>query len=163
MHLTQRALTSLSAELTRREKILAAAGAKDIEDYTERAGSQPRYPPLPRLVIVIDEFASLARDLPSFVAGLVGIAQRGPAQPSPWLAPLPRTLLLRDLPGLGRPPEPGQVPVPFGLIDLPSRQRQQPASPTPTSATPSAPAAPCSTPATAPSSPSRSRHDDRRP
>ena len=28
-------------------------------------------------MIVIDEFASLARDLPDFVAGLVGIAQRG--------------------------------------------------------------------------------------
>ncbi len=52
---------------------------------------------------------------------------RIPAQPSPWPAPLPRTLLLCDLPGLGRPPEPGQVPVPFGLIDLPGRQRQQPA------------------------------------
>ena len=57
--------------------MLAAAGAKDIEEYAERAGSQPRHPPLPRLVIVIDEFASLARDLPDFVAGLIGIAQRG--------------------------------------------------------------------------------------
>ena len=73
----QRALASLSAELTRREKVLAAAGAKDIEDYTERAVREPRHRPLPRLVIVIDEFASLARDLPDFVAGLVGIAQRG--------------------------------------------------------------------------------------
>ena len=52
---------------------------------------------------------------------------RIPAQPSPWLTPLPRALLLRDLPGLGRPPEPGQAPVPFGLIDLPRVQRQQPA------------------------------------
>ena len=76
-HLTRRALASLTAELTGREKILAAAGAKDIEEYTERAGHQPRHPPLPPLVIVIDEFASLARDLPDFVAGLVGIAQRG--------------------------------------------------------------------------------------
>ena len=76
-HLTQRALASLSAELTRRERILAAAGVKDIEEYTERAGREPRRPPLPRLVIVIDEFASLARDLPDFVTGLVGIAQRG--------------------------------------------------------------------------------------
>ena len=33
-HLVERALASLSAELTRREHILAAAGAKDIEDYT---------------------------------------------------------------------------------------------------------------------------------
>ncbi len=32
-HQVERALASLSAELTRREHILAAAGAKDIEDY----------------------------------------------------------------------------------------------------------------------------------
>ena len=32
-HLVERALDSLSAELTRREHLLAAAGAKDIEDY----------------------------------------------------------------------------------------------------------------------------------
>jgi DNA segregation ATPase FtsK/SpoIIIE, S-DNA-T family len=84
-HLTQRALTSLSAELARRERILAAAGVKDIEDYTillERGSrdgrrAEPLLSPLPRLVIVIDEFASLVRDLPDFVTGLVGIAQRG--------------------------------------------------------------------------------------
>ena len=272
-HLTQRALASLSAELRRRERVLAAAGAKDIEQYAERAGREPRPRPLPRLMIVIDEFASLARDLPDFVTGLVGIAQRGrslglhlilatqrpsgvvsadirantnlrialrmtdaaesadvidapdaaqisrttpgrgyvrlghaslvpfqagriggrrpgataqarpwvaavawadlgrpqarrpagperedealsdealsdqagdltvlvgqirraaealriPAQRSPWLTPLPRTLLLRDLPGLGRPPDRGEPPIPFGLIDLPDVQRQRPA------------------------------------
>jgi DNA segregation ATPase FtsK/SpoIIIE, S-DNA-T family len=76
-HLTGRALASLPAGLTRREKVLAAAGAKDIEEYAERGSLQPRYRPLPRLVIVIDEFASLVRDLPGFVAGLAGIAQRG--------------------------------------------------------------------------------------
>ncbi len=47
-HLTQRALASLSAELTRRERVLAAAGARDIEEYTERAGCEPRCPLLPR-------------------------------------------------------------------------------------------------------------------
>ena len=78
-HLVERALVSLSAELTRREHILAAAGAKDIEDYTSsqaRAGAS-RLEPLPRLLIVIDEFASMVRDLPDFVTGLVNIAQRG--------------------------------------------------------------------------------------
>ncbi|NED80284.1 cell division protein, partial [Streptomyces sp. SID11233] len=34
-------------------------------------------PPLPRLLLVIDEFASLARELPDFVSGLVDLAQRG--------------------------------------------------------------------------------------
>lgn len=69
--LTERALRSLSAELTRREATLAAVGAKDIGDYP--AGAEP----LPRLVLVVDEFATLAEELPDFVRGLVGIAQRG--------------------------------------------------------------------------------------
>src|SRR5439155_1096901 len=34
-------------------------------------------PALPRLVIVIDEFASLVGDLPVFVTGLVDVARRG--------------------------------------------------------------------------------------
>lgn len=74
--LVERALTSLKAELQRREHQLAAARAKDIEDYVELARRAP-WPALPRLLIVIDEFASLARELPDFVTGLVNIAQRG--------------------------------------------------------------------------------------
>jgi DNA segregation ATPase FtsK/SpoIIIE, S-DNA-T family len=73
-HLTERALASLAAELKRREELLAKGGAKDIDDYVdmgEPAGS------LPRLLIVIDEFAGLVAELPEFVHGLVGIAQRG--------------------------------------------------------------------------------------
>jgi S-DNA-T family DNA segregation ATPase FtsK/SpoIIIE len=70
-HLVRRALESLGAELRRREHILAAAGAKDIEDFTRTGGR------LPRLLIVIDEFASMARELPDFVTGLVNVAQRG--------------------------------------------------------------------------------------
>jgi DNA segregation ATPase FtsK/SpoIIIE, S-DNA-T family len=92
-HLVERALASLSAELTRREHILADAGAKDIEDYADlllrQAGSRGpvlvradrdhdgALAPMPRLMIVIDEFAAMARELPDFVAGLVNIAQRG--------------------------------------------------------------------------------------
>jgi S-DNA-T family DNA segregation ATPase FtsK/SpoIIIE len=129
--LADRALTSLSIELTRREHLLAQAGAKDVEDYHRRldagpletvsSGMPPRnayphcipplagYPPgtvspgypsrdtyphcvaplsayrrdtapqetLQRLVIVIDEFATLARELPGFVSGLVRMAERG--------------------------------------------------------------------------------------
>ncbi|TDD12491.1 cell division protein FtsK [Nonomuraea deserti] len=68
-HLTQRALDSLAAEIRRRERLLLAAGAKDIDDYTG--------PALPRLVLVIDEFAALVAELPDFVTGLVDIARRG--------------------------------------------------------------------------------------
>ncbi|TMR96086.1 FtsK/SpoIIIE domain-containing protein [Nonomuraea basaltis] len=68
-HLTQRALDSLAAEIRRRERLLLRAGAKDIDDYTG--------PALPRLVLIIDEFAALVAELPDFVAGLVDIARRG--------------------------------------------------------------------------------------
>nr|WP_275585725.1 FtsK/SpoIIIE domain-containing protein [Geodermatophilus sabuli] len=67
---TARALRSLTAELIRRETLLAVHGAPDL-------GSLPDGVALSRLVIVVDEFAGLAEELPSFVAGLVGIAQRG--------------------------------------------------------------------------------------
>lgn len=71
-HLVSRALESLSAELKRRELLLAEAGAKDIGDYWARTGAR-----LPRLVIVVDEFASLVEEVPDFVPGVVGIGMRG--------------------------------------------------------------------------------------
>ncbi|RKN29683.1 FtsK/SpoIIIE domain-containing protein [Micromonospora musae] len=76
-HLVSRALTSLTAELKRREHILAEAGAKDIDDYVDLLRREPTRTAMPRLLIVIDEFASMIRDLPDFVTGLVNIAQRG--------------------------------------------------------------------------------------
>ena len=74
-HLTTRALDSLGAELRRREHQLADADAKDIEDYI--AGRKPDDEPMPRLLIVIDEFAALVAELPDFVTGLVDVARRG--------------------------------------------------------------------------------------
>jgi S-DNA-T family DNA segregation ATPase FtsK/SpoIIIE len=76
-HLVGRALTSLGAELRRREHLLAVPGAKDIEDYGALQRSDPALPTIPRLALVIDEFASLKAELPDFVTGLVTIAQRG--------------------------------------------------------------------------------------
>lgn len=74
-HLTERALTSLAAELKRRERVLAAVGAKDIEDYRRRRSKDD--PRLARLVIIIDEFRLLADELPDFLIGLVHIAAVG--------------------------------------------------------------------------------------
>jgi len=76
-HLVERALESLGAELRRREQLLAAAGAKDLPDYLDLRAKRATLVAIPRLAIVIDEFASLARELPDFVRGLVNIAQRG--------------------------------------------------------------------------------------
>ncbi|MDX6328547.1 MAG: segregation ATPase FtsK/SpoIIIE, family, partial [Streptomycetaceae bacterium] len=76
-HLTERALASLAAELHRRETILFNAATKDIEDYKDARKLRPELEPMPRLVLVIDEFASLVAELPDFIAGLVDIARRG--------------------------------------------------------------------------------------
>ncbi|MCW1249348.1 FtsK/SpoIIIE domain-containing protein [Acaricomes phytoseiuli] len=76
-HLVERAMDSLSAELRRREHLLADAGAKDIEDYTILADRDSSIPAMPRLMIVIDEFAAMKAELPDFVTGIVNIAQRG--------------------------------------------------------------------------------------
>ena len=72
-HLVRRALTSLRAELRKREELLAEYGAKDLAAM-EREGN-PAAPPA--LVIVIDEFAALAAEIPEFLDGVIDIAQRG--------------------------------------------------------------------------------------
>ena len=73
-HLGERALVSLEAELAHRERVLRDAGAPDLPSYW-RDGA-PRGP-LPRMVVAVDEFATLATELPDFLDALVGIAQRG--------------------------------------------------------------------------------------
>lgn len=71
--LGERALRALEAELHHRERVLRRAGADNLKDYLARGGPEP----LPRLIVVIDEFATMAAELPDFISSLVGIAQRG--------------------------------------------------------------------------------------
>src|SRR6185312_2416589 len=74
--LGERALLSLEAELRYRERVLREHRATDLIEY-DRLVAQGDAAPLPRLLVVIDEFATLASELPDFVPSLVGIAQRG--------------------------------------------------------------------------------------
>lgn len=76
-YLVERALASFGAELRRREQLLADVEAKDYDEYRARRAREPHRPALPRLVVMVDEFAALAKEVPSFVAGLVDVAQRG--------------------------------------------------------------------------------------
>jgi S-DNA-T family DNA segregation ATPase FtsK/SpoIIIE len=76
-HLTVRALASLGAELKRREELLLHAGAKDIEDYWDARQLKDDLEPIPRLMLIIDEFAAMVAELPDFVHGLIDIARRG--------------------------------------------------------------------------------------
>ena len=77
--LGERALLSLEAELRYRERVLREHRATDLIEYDRLVaqGDTDRARPLPRLLVVIDEFATLASELPDFVPSLVGIAQRG--------------------------------------------------------------------------------------
>ncbi|NYF98785.1 FtsK/SpoIIIE domain-containing protein [Janibacter cremeus] len=72
-HLVRRALTSLRAELHHREHLFNRKKAKDLLELEKR--QDPECPPA--LVLVIDEFAALAGEVPEFVDGVVDIAQRG--------------------------------------------------------------------------------------
>ncbi len=66
----RRALTSLRAEVRRREHVVAAAGVTDMVEVPSSDAS-------PALVVVVDEFATLATELPDLLDGLLDIAQRG--------------------------------------------------------------------------------------
>jgi S-DNA-T family DNA segregation ATPase FtsK/SpoIIIE len=77
--LAARALISLNSELRRRERILREADTASIVEY-ERLTSAPGAPgarPLPNLIVVVDEFATLAQELPDFMDALIDVAQRG--------------------------------------------------------------------------------------
>ncbi|MCE3245987.1 MAG: cell division protein FtsK, partial [Arthrobacter sp.] len=72
-HLVRRALTSLRAELHYRERLLNRKKAKDL--LALQRAADPEAPPY--LVIVVDEFAALATEVPEFVDGVVDVAARG--------------------------------------------------------------------------------------
>jgi S-DNA-T family DNA segregation ATPase FtsK/SpoIIIE len=70
--LALRALASLRAELRRRMGVLEGR-AKDLAEMLEVAPDESP----PSLVIVVDEFATLVKEIPDFMAGMVDVAQRG--------------------------------------------------------------------------------------
>lgn len=70
--LVERALVSLRAELAFRERLFDEKGVKDLAALDARGEDAP-----PSLVIVVDEFAALIRDVPEFVDGVIDVAARG--------------------------------------------------------------------------------------
>ncbi len=78
--LTERALIALKSELRRREHVLSSTNAKNITEYLSlraQSSSDMAMPTLPHLFIIIDEFAELAKEHPSFMEGLVSVVQKG--------------------------------------------------------------------------------------
>ncbi|GAA4114169.1 FtsK/SpoIIIE domain-containing protein [Enteractinococcus coprophilus] len=73
--LADRALRALEAEMERRQRLFAQAG-EDIDNLPAYLATNPPEP-LPRLLLVIDEFAMLAKDFPDVLASLVSVAAVG--------------------------------------------------------------------------------------
>jgi DNA segregation ATPase FtsK/SpoIIIE, S-DNA-T family len=67
--LARRAIESLRAEVLRRERMLAAAGARAIDDLPPDS--------LARLVVVVDEFAALVTERPELHALFADLSARG--------------------------------------------------------------------------------------
>ncbi|MFL4474285.1 FtsK/SpoIIIE domain-containing protein [Paeniglutamicibacter sp. MACA_103] len=73
--LADRALRSLEAEMARRQRVFAAAG-EDIDNLDAYLATNPEEP-MPRLLLVVDEFAMLAKDFPEVLSSLVSVAAVG--------------------------------------------------------------------------------------
>jgi DNA segregation ATPase FtsK/SpoIIIE, S-DNA-T family len=71
--MAERVLRSLRVELAARERLLRDHGAPDLPALRAMVGA----PVVPRLVVVVDEFAALALEHPDVLRSLIGVAQRG--------------------------------------------------------------------------------------
>lgn len=75
--LSQRALLALQSEIQRRQERFQTIGVNYIDDYQSRCAQDRNLPPMPRLVIIVDEFAELAQNQPEFIRQLVRTARVG--------------------------------------------------------------------------------------
>ncbi|WP_081214656.1 type VII secretion protein EssC, partial [Streptococcus gallolyticus] len=72
-----RALTSINAEIHRRERLFAANGVNHINQYQKKYKLGEVTEPLPHLFLISDEFAELKQEQPDFMSALVSTARTG--------------------------------------------------------------------------------------
>ncbi|GAA1982832.1 type VII secretion protein EccC [Nocardiopsis rhodophaea] len=76
--LIERAYTSLSGEVQRRQEVLRDAGnVAGIGDYAHKRKHDPGLPPLPHLLVIIDEFGELLTARPDFIELFLSIGRIG--------------------------------------------------------------------------------------
>ncbi|XAS63289.1 FtsK/SpoIIIE domain-containing protein [Micrococcaceae bacterium Sec5.8] len=73
--LADRALRALEAEMERRQRVFAGAG-EGVDNLNAYLATNPAEP-MPRLLLVIDEFAMLAKDFPDVLKALVSVGAVG--------------------------------------------------------------------------------------
>ena len=74
---TARAIEAISAQLRRREQILRKSNCKDITEYEQLRHHQPSLAPLARMLVVVDEFATLAASQEELLEHLLRLAAQG--------------------------------------------------------------------------------------
>lgn len=73
----KRAMSAITSENKRRQKLLGSYGVNHIDGYTRlyREGRASR--PMPHLLLVVDEFAELKKEEPEFMQEIISLAQVG--------------------------------------------------------------------------------------
>ena len=72
-----RALASVKGEVLRRQKLFKATNVNDINDYIRLCNPDSTATPLSHIIIIIDEFAELKDEMPSFIEELVSVSRIG--------------------------------------------------------------------------------------
>lgn len=72
-----RSLSSIKAELLKRQNYFAEAGVNHIDKYIQKYKNKEVKIPLPHLIIIVDEFAELKAEYPDFMKELISAARIG--------------------------------------------------------------------------------------
>lgn len=72
-----RAMESLNAENVRRQRLFSQYGVNSIDDYRRIYQLKKTDIPLPHLIIIVDEFAELKREMPEVMQNMIEVARIG--------------------------------------------------------------------------------------
>lgn len=73
----RRAMVSIKSENFRRQRIFGEYGVNHIDAYTKLVKAKEATQAIPHLLIIIDEFAELRKEMPEFMRELISVAQVG--------------------------------------------------------------------------------------
>ncbi|MCA1054926.1 type VII secretion protein EssC [Rossellomorea aquimaris] len=73
----KRSLSSIKAELVKRQEMFSACGVNHINDYIKLYKSQKVDEPIPHLIMIVDEFAELKAEHPDFMKEIISAARIG--------------------------------------------------------------------------------------
>lgn len=73
----KRAMSAITSENKRRQKLFSEWGVNHIDAYTELYRENKAVEPMPHLILVVDEFAQLRKEEPEFMQEIISLSQVG--------------------------------------------------------------------------------------